>query len=154
LKTAGTTWLEEVIGLAASGGEGLRLAKEAYAEAFKRYDELSMPYLPVINIDRKKLPKPEEVNSWSAAEYVETLRHNQSSERYSIHFRQLIHIGYKVAFEMGDRYQHLLKECRSEIEENVTTNIFDRHIKPLFLGQAVKPESSKLFTSVKTTTSI
>ncbi len=29
LKTAGTTWLEEVIGLAVSGGEGLVLAKES-----------------------------------------------------------------------------------------------------------------------------
>src|SRR5207248_10049139 len=28
LKTAGTTWLEEVIGLAEAGGDGLRLAKE------------------------------------------------------------------------------------------------------------------------------
>lgn len=28
LKTAGTTWLEEVIGLAESGGKGLRLAKD------------------------------------------------------------------------------------------------------------------------------
>ena len=32
LKTAGTTWLEELIGLAEAGGEGLDLAKEIYAE--------------------------------------------------------------------------------------------------------------------------
>src|ERR1700755_712941 len=31
VKTAGTTWLEEVIGLAESGGEGLELVKEVYA---------------------------------------------------------------------------------------------------------------------------
>jgi len=31
LKTAGTTWLEELIGLAAAGGDGLVIAKEIYA---------------------------------------------------------------------------------------------------------------------------
>ena len=35
LKTAGTTWLEELIGLAEAGGDGLALAKEIYAEAFR-----------------------------------------------------------------------------------------------------------------------
>ncbi len=30
IKTAGTTWLEEVIGLASSGGEGLTFVKEIY----------------------------------------------------------------------------------------------------------------------------
>ena len=35
LKTAGTTWLEEVIGLAEAGGEGLALAKEIYAGALE-----------------------------------------------------------------------------------------------------------------------
>ena len=41
VKTAGTTWLEEVIGLAEAGGEGLRLAQEIYAGAhgaFRRID--------------------------------------------------------------------------------------------------------------------
>src|SRR5262249_15231440 len=33
IKTAGTTWLEEIIGLAEAGGSGLTLAKEIYAEA-------------------------------------------------------------------------------------------------------------------------
>jgi hypothetical protein len=33
IKTAGTTWLEELIGLAEGGGEGLAIAKEVYASA-------------------------------------------------------------------------------------------------------------------------
>src|SRR5439155_17089146 len=33
IKTAGTTWLEELIGLAEADGEGLVLAKEIYTEA-------------------------------------------------------------------------------------------------------------------------
>ena len=43
LKTAGTTWLEEVIGLAEAGGEGLALAKEIYAKALAKKDELCAP---------------------------------------------------------------------------------------------------------------
>ena len=35
IKTAGTTWLEEVIGLAEAGGDGLALAKEIYAGALE-----------------------------------------------------------------------------------------------------------------------
>ncbi len=36
VKTAGTNWLEEVIGLAEAGGEGLGLAKEIYAKALEK----------------------------------------------------------------------------------------------------------------------
>src|SRR5207248_3658650 len=50
LKTAGTTWLEEVIGLAEAGGDGLALAKEIYAEALAHLDELCAPYAAVIDI--------------------------------------------------------------------------------------------------------
>ena len=61
LKTAGTTWLEEVIGLAEAGGDGLDLAKEIYADALEHIDELCAPYATVIDIDRKKLPAKETV---------------------------------------------------------------------------------------------
>ena len=43
VKTAGTTWLEELIGLAEAGGEGLDIAKEVYASALARKDELCGP---------------------------------------------------------------------------------------------------------------
>ncbi|HEV2764392.1 MAG TPA: tagaturonate epimerase family protein, partial [Pyrinomonadaceae bacterium] len=51
VKTAGTTWLEEIIGLAESGGEGLKLAKEIYAKAIDDIDALCAPYATVIDID-------------------------------------------------------------------------------------------------------
>ena len=65
LKTAGTTWLEEVIGLAEAGGDGLALAKEIYSDALDHVDELCAPYVTVIDIDRKKLPTKETVNGWN-----------------------------------------------------------------------------------------
>jgi hypothetical protein len=136
LKTAGTTWLEEVIGLAASGNDGLKIAREIYEAAFSRYDELAKPYLPVIQIDRSKLPTPAEVGQWDAKQFVETIRHKQSSTMYSIHFRQLVHIAFRIAAEMGEKYNDCLTEYRAEIEKNVTENLLARHIRPLFLGQA------------------
>ena len=52
LKTAGTTWLEELIGLAEAGGEGLALAKEVYAEALAHIAKsCARPYATVIDID-------------------------------------------------------------------------------------------------------
>ncbi len=134
LKTAGTTWLEEVTGLAASDGDGLQLAKEVYAEAFRRYDELVRPYLTVIDIDRQQLPDPAQVASWNADTFVEAIQHDQSCKNYNLHFRQLVHVGYKVAAEMNGRFTGLLERCRSAIEPRVTANIFNRHVQPLFLG--------------------
>ena len=135
LKTAGTTWLEEVIGLAASGPSGLALAKEIYYESFKRFDELCQPYLAVVSIDRSRLPSPQQVSDWTTEEFVQSLRHDQTCVRFNIHFRQLLHVGYKVAAEMGERFTRELRDCRSAVERNVTLNIYERHIRPLFLGR-------------------
>jgi len=133
IKTAGTTWLEELIGLAEAGGEGLQIAKEIYISAYNRYDELAAPYADVIDIDREKLPFPEEVADWSREEYTSALRHDQSNPDYSLHVRQFLHVSYKVAAEMGERYLDALERYRTEISRNVTNNLFERHIKPLFL---------------------
>jgi hypothetical protein len=134
LKTAGTTWLEELIGLAMSGPEGLRVAQEVYATAHARIDELCKPYETVINIDRSKLPDPQLVRRWGSNEYASALRHTQSDPRYNLHFRQLLHVGYKVAAEMGGKYLRMLVKYRDIIGQNVTENLFDRHIVPLFVG--------------------
>lgn len=133
VKTAGTTWLEELIGLAEADGEGLALAKEVYTEAFAHRDELCEPYATVIDIDYARLPTPEAVCTWSAIEYTSALRHDQENPGFNPHVRQLLHVGYKVAAKMGARYLTMLRECESSISRNVTENLFDRHIRPLFL---------------------
>jgi len=133
IKTAGTTWLEELIGLAEAGDEGLALAKEVYAEAYSHFDELCAPYATVIDIDPAKLPTPEEVNLWTPEQYTGALRHVQSNPAFNLHFRQLLHVGFKVAAKMGNRYLEMLRKGEESIARNVTENIFDRHIKPLFL---------------------
>lgn len=134
VKTSGTTWLEEVIGLAEAGGEGLELAKDVYAEAFTRRDELCAPYASVIDIDAARLPSPQQVRAWSAEQFTAALRHDQSNPAYDSNVRQLIHVGYKIAAALGDRYTSLLVSCREPIARNVTQNIYRRHLVPLFLG--------------------
>lgn len=132
VKTAGTTWLEEAIGLSMAGGEALELMKGIYYGALNRYDELAGPYATVIDINRVALPSVEEVNSWDGAQLAATLRHIPEHPRYNPHFRQLMHVAYKLAAESGDRYMSLLKEHKQLVGAQVTENIFERHIKRLF----------------------
>ena len=133
VKTAGTTWLEEVIGLAESGGEGLEIAKTIYKKSLERYDELTGPYATVLDISPSKLPAVEIVDQWSAKQFAEALIHNQQCVAYNPDFRQLIHVGYKIAVELGDSYTNALVKYRSTIENNVKNNILNRHLKLLFL---------------------
>src|SRR5262245_48085977 len=133
LKTAGTSWLGEVIGLAEAGGEGLALAKEVYATALKKKDDLCVPYASVIDIDAARLPSAETVESWSVGQFVSALRHDPMNSAFNPHLRQLIHVGFKVAAQMGDRYLRMLEACEPSISRNVTTNLYERHLQPLFV---------------------
>ena len=38
---------------------------------------------------------------------------------------------------MGDKYLKMLETCEASISRNVTENLFERHIKPLFLADQV-----------------
>ena len=134
IKTAGTTWLEEVIGLAEAGGDGLALAKEIYAGALEHAEELCAPYSTVIDIDFKRLPSVVTVNGWSAKQFTSALRHDQSNPAFNPHLRQLIHVGYKIAAKMGNRYLAALEKHEDPVAKNVTTNLYERHLKPLLAG--------------------
>jgi len=135
LKTAGTTWLEELTGLAEAGPDGLALAKQIYTEAYAERELLARPYAAVVDIDPAALPLPDAVQGWSAEEFTAALRHDPDSPRFNPHFRQLLHIGYKVAARMGTRYLDMLAASQAVIARNVTANLFERHIRPLFLGE-------------------
>jgi hypothetical protein len=132
VKTAGTTWLEEIKGLAESGGEGLAIAKEIYAQSYERFAELTAPYSAVIDVDRGKLPSAKAVAGWTSAEYVSALQHVQSCPEYNPHLRQLLHVGFKVAAEIGNRFTDALEANETIIGRNVTENLFERHLKPIF----------------------
>jgi hypothetical protein len=134
LKTAGTNWLEELIGLAESGGNGLAIAKEIYSEALAHKDELTAPYATVIDIDDSKLPTAAEVNGWTGTQYAAALRHDQKNPAYNPSFRQLLHVGFKIAAKLGSRYLDALEANEDVVAKNVTANLWERHIKPVFLG--------------------
>ena len=135
VKTAGTTWLEELIGLAEAGGDGLSLAKEVYTKAHEQREALSAPYATLIDIDEAKLPSPEEVRGWSSEDYTAALRHDPSCAAFNPHVRQLLHVGYKIAAKMGERYLNMLEACEETISKNVTRNLYERHLQPLFLAK-------------------
>jgi tagaturonate epimerase len=133
LKTAGTTWLEELIGLALAGDEGLAIAKDVYTQALDRMDELCGPYATVIDIKRDRLPSLQQVRNWDGELFALALRHDPFCAVYNPHLRQLLHVGYKIAAEMGPRFLNALESGRDTIAQQVTTNLFERHIRPLFL---------------------
>jgi hypothetical protein len=132
LKTAGTTWLEELIGLAEAGGEGLAIAREVYRNALGRFDELCGPYADVIDIDPARLPDADEVDGWDGARFAEAMRHDQSCPNYNPNLRQLLHVGYKVAAEMGERYLDALDTHRDVVAHHVRENLLTRHILAVF----------------------
>jgi hypothetical protein len=134
VKTAGTTWLEEVIGLAAAGGGGLALAKDIYCGALEEMDDLCAPYAAVLDIDRGRLPSAAQVRGWDSGQFVSALRHDPGNPAYNPSLRQLIHVGYKIAARMGARYLEALEQYESSVTPNVTENLYQRHIQPLFLA--------------------
>ena len=109
-----------------------RSAKLIYRKAIERREELCAPYATVIDIDPGKLPDPDEVETWDSRKYADTLRHVPGCPDYNPSFRQLIHVGYKVASEMGEKYTGALQANASVIAGCVTENIYVRHVIPLF----------------------
>lgn len=132
LKTAGTTWLEEVAGLAEAGGDALDIAKDIYAAALPRAEELIKPYAPVVDIDVPSLPSAETVRGWTSEQFLAALDHNQSCADYNVQFRQFIHVSFKIAAEMGPRFAEALTKHRTVIARRVKDNLLKKHIEPLF----------------------
>ena len=132
IKTAGTTWLEEIIGLAVADPKALDLAKKIYRQAYTRMDELTVPYAAVIDVRLENIPTPDEVDGWDAEKFARTMRHNQADPLYNPSFRQLIHVSYKIAAELGDEYYPALEKHTDVIGEQITANLCERHIKRFF----------------------
>jgi tagaturonate epimerase len=132
LKTAGTTWLEEVIGLAESGGEALSFVKDIYIESLEKIDELCAPYADVIDIEISSLPLKHEVLKWDSRKFSASLRHVKGNNDYNPNMRQLIHVAYKLAALKMDEYFRLLDKNEKTVSKCVYENIYDRHICRLF----------------------
>ena len=132
LKTAGTTWLEEVIGLAESGGEGLGFAKEIYIKSLEKINELCAPYADVIDIKVSLLPSALEVSNWNASRFSNSIKHIPGNPDYDPNMRQLLHVAYKLAASDMKNYFRLLEENEPVVSKCVFENIYNRHICRLF----------------------
>ena len=132
IKTAGTTWLEEIIGLSIADPDALLLAKKIYRIALLRMDELTVPYATVIDVDKSKLPDPDTVDTWDSETFAKTLRHDRTQALYNPSFRQLIHVSFKVAAELKDEFYPALSRSAEVIGAEISANICDRHIRRLF----------------------
>jgi tagaturonate epimerase len=132
LKTAGTTWLEEVIGLSESGGEALDFVKEIYIESLDKIDELCAPYSDVIDINVPLLPSKQKIAGWSSKKFADTLRHIPGNPDYNPNMRQLVHVSYKLAALKLNDYFRLLDANENTVSGCVYDNIYNRHICRLF----------------------
>ena len=74
----------------------------------------------------------ETVTAWTSQQFVDALRHDASCLSYNSDFRQLLHVAFKVAGEMGGRYTAALARHEAIIARNVESNLYERHLKRLF----------------------
>jgi tagaturonate epimerase len=132
IKTAGTTWLEEVIGLAMAGGEALRFIKEISLEALKRKEELCAPYRDVIGIKMELLPSESAIKKMDSISFADSIRHIPDSPGYNQDFRQLMHVAYKLAASRIEEYTSFLDKYNATVSECVYENLFHRHISRIF----------------------
>ena len=132
IKTAGTTWLEENIGLALADDQALELAKKIAISALGRMEELCIPYATVIDINPANLPTAEQIASWDGSQYARALRHNRQDPLYNPDFRQLVHVSYKIAAELAPEFYAALERNADVVAQQVKENILDRHIARLF----------------------
>jgi tagaturonate epimerase len=133
VKTAGTSWLEELIGLAESGPEGLAIVKEIYVDALNHYEDLCRPYASVIDVRQDRLPNAVQVSQWSAEDFIAAIRHEPSHPKFNPSIRQLLHVSFKLAAKMGQRYLDALDAHKEIIGHNVTLNLYERHMRPLLV---------------------
>ena len=132
LKTAGTTWLEEVIGLAESDGKALEFVKKIYSASLEKIDELCAPYADVIDINKSSLPSDKEVSKWNSKKFAASLRNIPGNKDYNPDMRQLIHVAYKLAALKMEEYFRLLDANEKTVSQCVYENIYNRHICRLF----------------------
>ena len=87
------------------------------------------------DIDRTRLPSQDVVTGWSGPEFAAAIRHVPTHPAFNPSLRQLLHVSFKVAAKHGSRYTDLLRTNREIVARQVTDNIFDRHLAPLFLSR-------------------
>jgi hypothetical protein len=73
------------------------------------------------------------MESWDSGTFAAALRHDLKCQEYNPHFRQLLHIAFRIAAEMGERFLTAVRSNEEIVSQQVSGNLFDRHIKRLFM---------------------
>eukprot|EP00727_Mastigamoeba_balamuthi_P007107 m51a1_g3016 putative l-arabinose isomerase (922) ;mRNA; r:856826-860111 len=143
IKTAGTTWLEEIIGLSLSGdAAAVEVVRDICLWAMKRVDELCGPYSNVIDIDHSRLPSEAELRKYTGQDFADAITHDPTNPKFNPSLRQMTHLGYKAVKEMGTRFYDAIERNRAIVEKCVTFNILERHLKPLLSNMVPKPAAA------------
>jgi len=61
------------------------------------------------------------------------MQHDPASPAFNTNVRQLMHVSFKLAAKKGARYLDLLIQHSERVGQEVTNNIYDKHLKPLFV---------------------
>ncbi len=80
------------------------------------------------------MPDPDTLDAWDGPTLAGALRHDPSESLFNPSLRQTLHVGYRVAAEMGRRYLDALDADAATIAEHVRENLYERHARPLFIG--------------------
>ena len=97
-----------------------------------RFDELCAPYASVVDIDRDALPAPEVVARWDGASPPRCVTMPHAGLQSNL--RQLLHVGYKIAAEMGELFTAPGTALQRDCRQRDPAIYIERHIRPLFLG--------------------
>ena len=126
-----------MIGLAESDGKPLELVKEVYAGAREHFEELAAPYSTVIDIDPGKLPEPKTVKpifgvplnmpTHTPCGIISSLQSAFPAAVSRRFFKVAAGVGVR-----GKRFTDTLEANEQIKSRNITENLFDRHLRPIF----------------------
>jgi hypothetical protein len=88
----------------------------------------------VIDVQIGRLPRIDEVSRWNGDEFAAAIRHEPTDPRFNPSMRQLLHVSFKMAAKRGQAYLDLLEANQDAVARNVTFNLYQRHMTPLFVG--------------------
>ena len=135
LKTAGTTWLEELIGLAMAGGDGLEIAKDVYRGAWGRFDELCAPMPRWSTSIAPRCPRRRSLPAGTARPWPPHCVTKPPARLTIRTFASSCTSATRSRPRWGGRFTAALQKHSAVIAANVTHNLYERHIRPLFLGR-------------------
>ena len=72
------------------------------------------------------------VTQLSCSVILATARYDVWCPDYNRHFRQFMHVSFKIAAQLGSTYLDALAANEAIISQNVTGNLFFRHLQPIF----------------------